>query len=76
MSEQEWLTIFGDNLAEIMEEQGYTQKDLADAVGLSEATISNYVNKRRMPTIKAIINIAYELDLDFDDFINFGSRLY
>lgn len=76
MSEQEWLDIFGDNLAEMMYEQGYSQRDLADATGLSESSISHYVNKTRVPTIKAIINIAYVLDCDFNDFIDFGDRIY
>lgn len=75
MSEQEWINIFGDNLAEIMAEQGYTQRDLADATGLSESSISYYVNKRRMPTIRAIINMAYVLDCDFNDFLDFGDRI-
>lgn len=75
MSEQEWINIFGGNLAEIMAEQGYTQKDLAEDTGLSEASISNYVNKRRMPTVKAIINMAYVLDCDFNDFLDFGDRI-
>lgn len=76
MSEQEWLSIFADNLAEIIEEQGYTQRDLADAAGLSEAAVSNYIHKRQIPNVKAIINMAYVLDLDFNDFIDFGSRIY
>lgn len=76
MSEQEWIDIFGDNLAEIMAEKGYTQRDLAEATGLSESTISQYINKKRMPTIRAIINMAYELDLSMDEFIDFGDRVY
>lgn len=76
MSEVEWMDIFGDNLAEIMKEQGYSQRDLADDAGLSEASISNYINKRRMPTVRAIINMAYVLNLDIEDFIDFGDRIY
>lgn len=75
MSEQEWINIFGENLAEIMAEQGFSQRELADATGLSEAAISNYIHKRRMPTIKAIINMIYVLDQDLNDFIDFGDRL-
>lgn len=75
MSEVEWMRIFGDNLKEVMDEQGYTQKDLAEATGLSEASISNYVNARKMPTIRAIINLSFELGIGFEDFINFGDRI-
>lgn len=76
MTEQEWLDIFGDNLAEIMAEQGYSQRDLADEAGLSESAISYYVNKQRLPSIKAIINMAYVLDQDLNNFIDFGDRIW
>lgn len=76
MTEQDWLDVFGDNLAEIMAEQGYSQRDLADETGLSESAISHYINKKRLPSIKAIINIAYALDQDLNDFIDFGSRIW
>ena len=75
MFEQEWLNIFGDNLAEIMAEKGYTQRDLADEAGISETSVSRYVSKERMPTIKAIINMAYVLDCDLNDFIDFGDKI-
>lgn len=75
MSEQEWLNIFGDNLGYILSEKGYTQKEFAEATGLSEGSISNYINKRQMPTIRAIINMCYELCEDIDNFIDFGSRI-
>ena len=75
MSEVEWMKIFGDNLKEIMDEQGYTQRDLAEATGLSEASISNYANARTMPTVRAIINLSFELGMPFEDFINFGDRI-
>lgn len=75
MSEVEWMRIFGGNLKEIMDEQGYTQKDLAEATGLSEGSISNYVNARTMPTVRAIINLSFELGIGFEDFINFGDRI-
>lgn len=75
MSEVEWLDIFSDNLVNIMDEYGITQRDLADDTGLSESTISRYVNKQQIPTLKAIINMSYALDIKLDDFIDFGARI-
>lgn len=75
MSEVEWMDIFARNLAEIMEEQGYTQEDLARATGLTQVAISNYLNKRRIPNLKAIINLSYELGIDYNNLIDFGSRI-
>lgn len=75
MFEQEWLEIFADNLVDIMKEYRITQKELSEDSGLSEGTISNYIHKKQMPGIKAIINLAYALDISIDDFIDFGDRI-
>ena len=73
MSELEWMKTFGDNLRDAIEEYGYTQDELAEITGLSRSTISNYIHHRRMPSIKAIINLSYALDEDLYDFIDFGN---
>lgn len=72
MSEWDWLQLFGDNLKELMRERGWSQADLAYATRMSEPTISSYVNKTRMPGIKAVINIAYVLDIPVESLIDFG----
>lgn len=76
MSEREWLDIFAKNLVDLMREKGYSQRDLADATGLSEGIISSYVHGRKVPGIRALINIAYELDLSLDELIDFGDRVH
>lgn len=75
MSEVEWLDIFGDNLRDLMEEKGYSQRDLADATGLSESAISMYLNKQRIPNVRAIINISYEFAISPDELFDFGDRI-
>ena len=72
MSQQEWLDIFGDNLASILEEDRISQKELSRLTGLSESTISRYINKLQMPNVRAIINISYALDWSFEDMLNYG----
>lgn len=76
MTEQEWLDIFADNLVDMIKEARMTQQELADEAGLSRASISSYIHKRRIPTVKALVNIAYALDCDFNDFIDFGDKIY
>ena len=71
MSEVEWLETFGDNLKVMLDEYGMTQRELADEARLSEAAVSSYVNGQKMPTARAIVNIAYVLDCDTDELINF-----
>ena len=75
MTETEWLDIFGGNLVDLMRERGYTQGDLAEDTGLSIGAINHYINGRRLPGIRAIINIAYVLDCDVSELIDFGDRI-
>lgn len=75
MSESEWLDLFGDNLRFMLYEANMTQRELADAAGLSESVISDYINKRKMPGIRAVLNIAHALDVDIADLIDYGVRI-
>ena len=75
MSEATWLRIFSDNLLDMLGEAGMTQSDLADASGLSEGSISNYINKKQMPGVKALINISHALDCTLDELMDFGDTI-
>lgn len=76
MSEVEWMDIFGDNLRDILKEQNMSRRELAQVLGVSEVTISNYINKKQMPTMEVIVNMAYELSISVDELIDFGDRVY
>lgn len=75
MSEQEWINCFGEAVVVRLHEMNMTQRDLAIATGLSDAAISYYVRKIKMPSPKAIVNIAYALDMDFNDLMDFGDTI-
>lgn len=75
MTESEWLDIFGDNLAEMLIEKNMTQRDLAEETGLAESSISSYIHKKKLPGIKAILNIAHALECDSFDLIDFGDTI-
>ena len=75
MSELEWMDIFSNNLMDILIERGMTQRDLSDESLISESTISRYIHKQQMPSLRAIINIAYSLDIDVGELIDFGERI-
>lgn len=75
MTEAEWLDIFGRNLQEYLVDYGATQADFAEEAGLTQQAISNYLTGKRIPTLRAIINMAYTLGVSFDDFIDFGDRI-
>lgn len=75
MSETEWLDIFGENLRDMLIEQDISQNDFANAIGVDKSTISRYIQKQRMPTIKNVINMAYVLRCDVDELINFDEPI-
>lgn len=75
VSEQQWINMFGDNLKDILKEKGMNQQELAVRSGFVKSTISSYINKTKMPSAKAIVNIAYVLDVDVDELIDFGAMI-
>ena len=42
-------TLIGWNLAALLKERGMSQKELAEAAGLTPASVSRYVNGERLP---------------------------
>lgn len=75
MTEMEWIDIFGDNLADMLKYAKMSQQELADDTGLSKATISAYIHKRKAPGLKAIINISYSIGCSVDDLVDFEEMI-
>ncbi|SCL84976.1 helix-turn-helix transcriptional regulator [Sporanaerobacter sp. PP17-6a] len=62
------------NLKEIRIKKGLTQKELADAINLSQETISQYEIGNRTPSIVVARKIAEVLGVSLDN-IFFGSDI-
>lgn len=75
MTEREWMKTFGDNLAYQLREADMTQDELAERTGLTQATISRYVNGAQFPGVRAIVNIANAFDCSTDELINFDNTI-
>ena len=75
MSEMEWLEIFSGNLKDLMKETRMTQEELAEESRIDQSTISRYLNKKRIPTVRAIVNLSYALNCDMADLIDFGDSI-
>ena len=75
MTEVEWIDIFANNLRDILKDRKMSQKELANEIWVSEATISRYINKQRMPSIKHILEISYALNIDVNELIDFGEPI-
>lgn len=69
---------FGDKLRILIEEQGVTQKELANKLNISPSTLGNYIQNTREPdfdTLKLFsayftVSIDYLLDYRFEDSIS------
>lgn len=57
---------FGARMAELLKKQGLTQKQLAELVGVTEATISRYMSGERTPKSGILANIATALHTTSD----------
>lgn len=75
MSELEWMDIFAGNLRDIMEEQNMSQREVADALGVTESTVSKYLHARIMPSPRVLCNMVHEFDLDVYDVLYFGDKI-
>ena len=67
MNELDFIDIFADNLRDMLEEVGISQQELANEIGVSKGTISKYLSKQAMPSLKNFMNICYALDCDPQD---------
>ena len=75
MTQTEWKNTFGANLSDILQEKGMSQSQLAKDTGMSMSRISDYINGKATPTIFAIINMAYALDVEVSEFVDFDERI-
>jgi|APGre2960657444_1045066.scaffolds.fasta_scaffold89577_2 transcriptional regulator with XRE-family HTH domain len=51
-------------IKQILELRGLKQKWLADKIGVTEVTISNWVNNRTYPSIETLISISTVLKIE------------
>ena len=53
--------ILGSKISDLLQKNGLTQRELAKQVGVSEVSISRYVNGERTPRGPIVVNIAHAL---------------
>lgn len=70
-SADDWQRDFRDALLERMSDRGYTQDSLAKAIGLSQKSLSKYLNKESIPSAYVISKMAKVLRCATDDLIYF-----
>lgn len=57
---------FAGRLTELLKQQGITQKELVERVGITEASMSRYMHTNRIPKSEIIANIATALHTTSD----------
>lgn len=58
-----------DNLKALRKKHGLSQKELAEAMGISDRTISTWENDNSAPSIKDLVKLVELYDIDLDDFL-------
>lgn len=65
--------IFISRLDQARKEKGITQRELADRVGVTEVSMSRYVNGARTPSGPIVVNIAKALGISVDYLVGISS---
>lgn len=60
---------FSFRLADMMKRRGYTQKTLAEDIGVSQNTMSKYMRQQATPSITVLQNIVKTLNCDYHDLL-------
>lgn len=54
---------FGQRIADLLDEKGMRQAELADAAGFSQASVSLYIHNKRQPNLQSLQAMAKALDV-------------
>ncbi len=58
------LSQIQERLAESIKQSGYTQKQIAEQLGIKQSQISCYIHGKKMPALDTLANLCNVLDLD------------
>ena len=72
MQKDEYDKAFGEHLKSLLEEKGMTQAELARRTGLTEASVSRYINGNRTPRIAQAYRMAWAIGIDMNTLIYLG----
>ena len=76
MSLDDWKIEFARRIESTMQTQGiHTQRELSERSGISEVSMSRYMNGERVPKITSIIRIANALMVTPSYLVDFGETV-
>ena len=62
--------VISENLKREIEQSGIKKSEIAKAIGVSRATVSQYVSGRAQPTLATLSKLCAFLDCSADDILN------
>lgn len=60
---------FSDQLNRIMEQRGLLRKELAEIVGVADATISRYASGLREPDLRTVVRLSEALHVPINELL-------
>ena len=57
----------GDNIARYLVRKGWTQRRLAEEIGITEVTLSRYMSGTRQPTVYSLLRMSRVLGCTMED---------
>lgn len=79
MCKEEWLARFSRNLYDRICDSGYSNREIAEMLGMNHSAFCRYVTSRagcsRIPPVYIILNLSYILHCSVDDLIDFGEPI-
>ena len=66
--------IITENIRREIEQSGLKKSQIADAIGVSRATVSQYLSGRAQPTLSTLSKLCTVLDCSADDILNIRNK--
>ena len=66
---QDLGSIISSNLKRLISQNGTTQKELADKLGVAAASMTDYCKGRRVPNVEFFVSLKNLYDISIDDFL-------
>ena len=64
------MSVFSKNLTCFLGDRDMRQRELARAVNVTPATVSNWINKGYVPSIEVISDICEKYGISYDDLMS------
>ena len=66
---QELCKIISENLKTLIKDNGITQRELADQIGIAQATLSDYCSGKRVPQATFFVELRKRFGIDINSFL-------